>query len=47
LQAAGAVTLGAIAAALDGGSWSANQVSRLLKNIASPFASATTTAGIA
>jgi DNA invertase Pin-like site-specific DNA recombinase len=48
LRAAGAVTLRAIATGLDergipaarGGSWSANQVARLLKNIASPFGSA-------
>jgi DNA invertase Pin-like site-specific DNA recombinase len=48
LQAAGAVTLRAIAAGLDGrgipaargGSWSANQVARLLRNIASPFTNA-------
>jgi DNA invertase Pin-like site-specific DNA recombinase len=45
LEAAGAVTLRAIAAGLDergipaarGGAWSANQIARLLKNIASPF----------
>jgi DNA invertase Pin-like site-specific DNA recombinase len=48
LQASGAVSLRAIAAGLDqrgiqaarGGSWSANQVARLLENIASPFISA-------
>jgi DNA invertase Pin-like site-specific DNA recombinase len=48
LQASGAVSLRAIAAGLDqrgvpaarGGSWSANQVARLLENIASPFANA-------
>jgi DNA invertase Pin-like site-specific DNA recombinase len=45
LQASGAVSLRAIAAGLDergipaarGGSWSANQVARLLERIASPF----------
>ena len=54
LQAAGAVTLRAIAAALDergipaarGGSWSANQVARLLKNIVCPFGIAAASAAI-
>ena len=55
LQAAGAVSLRAIAAALDergipaarGGHWSANQVARLLRNIASPFGSAAASASAA
>jgi DNA invertase Pin-like site-specific DNA recombinase len=55
LQAAGAVTLRAIAAGLEergipaarGGAWSANQVSRLLQNIASPFTGAAASASAA
>jgi hypothetical protein len=53
LQAAGSVR--AVAAGLDergipaarGGQWSANQVARLLKNIARPFGSATASASAA
>jgi DNA invertase Pin-like site-specific DNA recombinase len=55
LQAAGSMSLWAIAARLDergipaarGGSWSANQVARLLKNIARPFVSASASASAA
>jgi DNA invertase Pin-like site-specific DNA recombinase len=55
LQAAGSMSLRAIAARLDergipaarGGSWSANQVARLLKNIARPFVSASASASAA
>ena len=55
LQLAGSVSLRAIASGLDergiptarGGQWSANQVARLLKNIARPFASAAASASAA
>jgi DNA invertase Pin-like site-specific DNA recombinase len=55
LRASGAVSLRAIAAGLDergipaarGGSWSANQVARLLERIASPFDSAGASAALA